>query len=52
MAQLAEVGRSLLTAAMAAPYLGREEEHALALRWKNQSDEQACTSSREHICVS
>ncbi len=37
MAQLAEVGRSLLTAAMAAPYLGREEEHALALRWKNQS---------------
>lgn len=41
MAQLAEVGRSLLTAAMAAPYLGREEEHALALRWKNQSDEQA-----------
>ena len=41
MAQLAEVGRSLLTAAMAAPYLGREEAHALALRWKNQSDEQA-----------
>lgn len=41
MAQLAEVGRPLLAAAMAAPYLGREEELALALRWKNHADVKA-----------
>ncbi len=41
MAQLAEVGEHLLAAAIAAPYLERDEEHALALRWKNQADEAA-----------
>jgi RNA polymerase sigma-32 factor len=41
MAQLAEVAQSLVAAAMAAPYLGREEEYALAMRWKNQADEKA-----------
>src|ERR1019366_371423 len=41
MARLAEVSQHLLTAAMAAPYLGREEEHELALRWKNQADVKA-----------
>jgi RNA polymerase sigma-32 factor len=41
MAQLAEVGEHLLAAAMAAPYLERDEEHALALRWKNRADEKA-----------
>ena len=41
MAQLAEVGEHLLAAAIAAPYLERDEEHALALRWKNQADEKA-----------
>src|SRR5580704_6710632 len=33
MAQLAEVGEHLLAAAIAAPYLERDEEHALAMRW-------------------
>ena len=41
MAQLAEAGRTFLAAAVAAPYLGREEEHALAVRWKNQADVKA-----------
>lgn len=33
-----EGGRGLIKAAMAAPYLEREEEHLLALRWKEQDD--------------
>ncbi|MGQ0444859.1 MAG: RNA polymerase factor sigma-32 [Beijerinckiaceae bacterium] len=41
MAHLAEVSEHLLAAAMAAPYLDRDEERALALRWKNQADEAA-----------
>jgi RNA polymerase sigma-32 factor len=41
MAQLAEVGEHLLAAAIAAPYLERDEELALALRWKNLADEAA-----------
>ncbi|MGH8512499.1 MAG: sigma factor, partial [Gammaproteobacteria bacterium] len=41
MAHLAEVSEHLLAAAMAAPYLDRDEEQALALRWKNQADEAA-----------
>jgi RNA polymerase sigma-32 factor len=41
MAQLAEVAQNVLAAAMAAPYLEREEEYALASRWKNQADEKA-----------
>lgn len=41
MVQLAGVGQHLLAAARAAPYLERDEEYALALRWKNQADEKA-----------
>jgi RNA polymerase sigma-32 factor len=41
MAQLAEVGEHLLAAAITAPYLERDEEHALALQWKNRADEKA-----------
>jgi len=50
MAQFAEVGEHLLAAAIAAPYLERDEEHALALRWKNQADERAMhTLARAHM---
>src|ERR1700737_4064377 len=50
MAQLAEVGEHLLAAAIAAPYLERDEEHALALRWKNKADEKAMhTLARAHM---
>ncbi|WOJ91272.1 RNA polymerase factor sigma-32 [Methylocapsa polymorpha] len=41
MAQVPGIGRQLAAAAMAAPFLGPEEERALALRWKNQRDEKA-----------
>jgi RNA polymerase sigma-32 factor len=41
MVQLAGVGRQLMTAAMAAPFLERDEEHALAVRWKDEGDERA-----------
>ena len=41
MAQLAEVAQNLLAAAVTAPYLDREEEHALASRWKHEADEKA-----------
>jgi RNA polymerase sigma-32 factor len=41
MAQLAEVAHNFLAAAMAAPYLERSEEYALASRWKNHADEKA-----------
>src|ERR1700740_2150637 len=41
MAQLAEVAQNLLAAAVAVPYLDREEEYALAWRWKHEADEKA-----------
>ncbi|CAM5485108.1 RNA polymerase sigma-32 factor [Aquamicrobium terrae] len=34
-------GRLFIRAAMSAPYLEREEEHELALRWKERADQQA-----------
>lgn len=34
-------GRTMIRAAMKAPYLEREEEHQLAIRWKNDRDQQA-----------
>ncbi|MEW6631343.1 MAG: RNA polymerase factor sigma-32 [Pseudomonadota bacterium] len=34
-------GRTLVRAAMRAPYLEREEEHLLAVRWREESDQQA-----------
>lgn len=50
MAQLAEVSQRLLAAAMAAPYLGREEEQALALRWKRDADVKAMHElARSHM---
>lgn len=50
MAQFAGVGQQFLTAAMAAPYLERDEEYQLALRWKNQADEQAMHAlTRAHM---
>jgi len=36
-----KAGRSMINAAMAAPYLGKEEEFALARRWKNEHDQDA-----------
>jgi RNA polymerase sigma-32 factor len=41
MAQVVGVGREFIALAMAAPFLEREEEHQLALRWKYQHDEKA-----------
>ena len=34
-------GRMLIRAAMKAPYLERDEEHELAVRWKDKNDQQA-----------
>ena len=34
-------GRMFIRSAMRAPYLGREEEHELALRWRDEDDQQA-----------
>lgn len=41
MAQLAGVERQFIKAAMKAPYLEREEEHLLAVRWKAGRDQTA-----------
>ena len=41
MAQLAGVRRQFVKAAMAAPFLEREEERLLAVRWRDEHDEQA-----------
>ncbi len=41
MAQLAGVGQNFVKAAMSAPFLERDDEHALAVRWKSKRDEQA-----------
>src|SRR3954447_22874369 len=41
MAQLAGVGRQFVRAAMAAPFLEREEERRLAQKWRGSQDEQA-----------
>lgn len=34
-------GRTMMRAAMKAPYLARDEEHCLALRWKDHRDQEA-----------
>lgn len=34
-------GRTMVRAAMKAPYLERDEEHTLAMRWKEDNDQQA-----------
>ena len=41
MAQLPGVHREFVRAAMAAPFLEREEEHLLALRWRDDQDQRA-----------
>jgi RNA polymerase sigma-32 factor len=41
MAQYIGLDRQLAAAAKAAPFLDRDEEHALALRWSDRRDEQA-----------
>ena len=41
MAQVNGVRRQFVKAAMAAPFLERAEEHALAVRWKDLRDENA-----------
>jgi RNA polymerase sigma-32 factor len=50
MAQYAEIGRQLAAAATAAPYLRKDEERALALRWRDDHDEKAIHElARAHI---
>src|ERR671912_428579 len=41
MAEISGVRRRFVRAAMDAPFLEREEEHALAVRWKDDRDEVA-----------
>jgi RNA polymerase sigma-32 factor len=41
MSQLIGVGQQLMKAAMSAPFLERDNEHALAVRWKENRDEDA-----------
>lgn len=41
MGEIAGVGRQFVKAAMSAPFLTREDEYALALRWRHDGDEQA-----------
>ena len=41
MAYLTGVGRQLVAAAKSAPFLDRDEEHNLAVRWKTNHDERA-----------
>ena len=41
MAQLTGVGRQFVRAAMSAPYLEREEERGLAVKWRSLHDERA-----------
>jgi RNA polymerase sigma-32 factor len=41
MGQSIGVGQQLMKAAMAAPFLERDNEHALAVRWKEDRDEEA-----------
>jgi RNA polymerase sigma-32 factor len=41
MGQLADVRPSMIRAAQAAPYLEREDEKSLAIRWRDNKDDQA-----------
>ncbi len=41
MGQLVGVGQNLVKTAMAAPFLERNDEHDLAVRWKEDGDEEA-----------
>ena len=55
MVQMNGVGRSFVKAAMAAPYLEREEERLLAVRWRNDKDDVALhklTSAHMRLVIS
>ncbi|MBV9739177.1 MAG: RNA polymerase factor sigma-32, partial [Hyphomicrobiales bacterium] len=39
MSDLEGIHKQVIRAAMSAPYLQREEEHELALRWSEEGDE-------------
>jgi RNA polymerase sigma-32 factor len=55
MAQLVGVRRSFVRAAMDAPFLSREDEHALAVRWRDQGDNDALhqlTSAHMRLVIS
>ena len=41
MAQVSDVGQSFIKAAMKAPYLARDEEHILAVAWREKRDQNA-----------
>ena len=41
MAQLSGISRSFVRAAMEAPFLSREEEHGLAVKWRQSGDQHA-----------
>ena len=41
MGQFSDVQRGFVRSAMAAPYLSRDEEHSLALRWRSEGDQAA-----------
>ena len=43
-AQFSDLDRDFVKSAMNAPYLAREDEHELALRWKNTQDKSALDS--------
>ncbi|RZI58894.1 MAG: sigma-70 family RNA polymerase sigma factor, partial [Zymomonas sp.] len=48
-------GRTMIRAAMAAPYLLREEEYELAVKWKEHSDQDALhkiTSAHMRLVIS
>lgn len=50
MAQFSGISRSFVRAAIDAPYLSREEEYALALRWRDQRDQKALDQlARAHM---
>ena len=55
MAQLAGVRRSFVRAAMDAPFLSREEEHELAVAWRDRQDKSALdrlTSAHMRLVIS
>jgi RNA polymerase sigma-32 factor len=50
VAQLSGLSRSFVRAAMSAPYLSREEEHALAVAWRETGDRAALDAlARSHM---
>ncbi|HEX2255187.1 MAG TPA: RNA polymerase factor sigma-32 [Afifellaceae bacterium] len=55
MADAGSARRNIVRAAMKAPYLDREEEHDLAVRWKDQQDQEALhrlTSAHMRLVIS